>query len=216
MAGDVARREFRQRLIVGELALFRRTLFDEGIGELLPLHPAAADERVEFGMRHLVAEPLAFVRQARRLQMDREFVARKVAVFLERLGDDAGTAAEDIGRKVEFAVIMRQEGTHARRSEFHHPAQVFRHHEMPRRAEDMGPEEFPVVVGLRDRGVGSCGHAHPKRPFGAQEILRLYRSEMTHDVFRLLERRGSEMLGPQAQFGNREWIHIRRKCTDQC
>ena len=83
-------------------------------------------------------------------------------------------------------------------------AQVLAGEELPGGAQQMGPDDPPVVVGLLEGLAGRPAGPHGHGPAHGLVVLGLHGPEPGYDLRRILELRGRELL---AQKALRDGIH---------
>ena len=83
-------------------------------------------------------------------------------------------------------------------AQLQHPAQVLAGEELPGGAQQMGPDDPPVVVGLLEGLAGRPAGPHGHGPAHGLVVLGLHGPEPGHDLRRILELRGRELLAQKA------------------
>ena len=208
MARKVSQGQPGQGLSPAEPSRLRHTLFDQGIGELLPAPRPAAHQAVELRVHDDVGQALDIRLYAFSLQDRLELLARKVAAAGQ--GPDYGRVAFGDQRfiQLEFPVRGCQESLDLGRRQLEQPADVLRHDEMPGGAHHVDPEDGPFVESLLDVRVGGTPDPEAQGPFRRRVILRLDRAQAGDRRRGALEQRPAEAGIAQAHAQDIGTVHV--------
>ena len=177
VALDVASGELGECLVPLPWPARRDALLEQGVGLLPALARSAADEALELRIDEHVAEPQVGPGDARVRERPAELLAGHRPAAGEQPLDDRAAPCPRLEIELEGPVLVRARLLDARRGQRQQPPDVRGVDEVPRRAQDVRPDELarvkPRVQGRLGRAVEALG----ERPFGTGVVLRLDREQ---------------------------------------
>ena len=212
MAAKVFSREEGDGFFVVQNQLITNLFRGEGQRPLGRMQVARAQQAGELRQAEMVGEPLLGHLDVALAEGFRQELLLDAAMPGERLAEDAADALLFLQGNVHIVRVhpAAEAGEGLAAAELQHPAQVLAGEELPGGAEQMGPDDPPVVVGLLEGRAGGLAGPHRHGPAHRLVILGLHRPEPGHDFRRILELRGRELL---AQKALGDGIHGDRKPT---
>ena len=195
---EVARGQLDEPVLARKRAGIRSPLIEQRVGELLPASRAAADERLQLGVRQNVRRALAVERADPRPPEDLpQLLASEVPSALEGSSQGGVRLPERPGIELELPIPGGHGRVDSRGREREQPPDVLPGDEMPGGAHDVGAEDGTVGEFLLDGGIGRAAHSEAESPFRARVVLRLGGDEPANHVDRAVERWPFDTLTPQ-------------------
>ncbi len=195
VAREVPKREFQESDVRIENASVGSPLREKRVGVLLAPARPTADEPDQFDMGHDESKPQAVdldpgpsstTFSSFRMSWLPPRRARSILVCLH----------QDVLVEPQLVEVRADACPHPWPGQVQHPSDVLGQNEVPRRSQNVGPEDGSLSDGLLDDSVVSSAAALSKRPLRQGVLLSLHGTQPTHDLLGVIERGTREALRP--------------------
>ena len=142
---------------------------------------------LQLGVHHHVPERRAVDRDTGGSKRRSDLRAGQLPAAAQHSLHDSPASRDEAIVQSQLAVVGRVHPPDARPGQFEHPADVGRRHEVPGRAQDVGPEDASLAERTLDILIGQSRDAQAERPLGGGVVLRLDGAHPRDNVGRIAE-----------------------------